>query len=120
MCLVLRATTESEKTFYELLRCNAVISIKDICRKVPRKMAYKYLKDLLAIQERMGNAIVEKKAGICQKTSMPIILLERKTGIEIDNTPHGTFIYLSEANNQSPEDKLLVHLPETGSSLRAN
>lgn len=95
-CLVFRATNESEIRFYELLRNNALISVKDICRKVPRKMAYKYMKDLLEMQERLGSQIIEKKAGICSRTSMPIVVLERKMEVELEELPNSTLVFFSK------------------------
>lgn len=95
--LVLRTTLETETMFYELLRSNPEISLKDMCRKVPKKMAYKYLKSLLEMQEKLGKVIIEKRAGTCKRTGMPVMILEKKIGIFLESLNDGAFVYFAES-----------------------
>ena len=94
MCLIIKTTRNSEKEFYEHLRGNAELSMKELCKKIPRTMAYKYLKDLLSIQKNIGKALIWKKSAVCPKTGMPIILVETNTNIQIEDSGAGWLIFI--------------------------
>jgi hypothetical protein len=67
----------SEMLFFTLLERNAQIPIKELCRKIPRKMLYRYIKQLSQIQEAAGIQLFTKQASICNITGLPNIVIER-------------------------------------------
>jgi hypothetical protein len=74
---------ESETLFYDLLARNSHLPVKELCRKIPRKMVYKYLSRLKGLQDATGIEIFTRAASICQVTGLPNIVIERKCQIEI-------------------------------------
>jgi hypothetical protein len=118
MFLVLRTITDSEKRFYGLLRDNVQISIKDLCRKIPGRIVYQYLRNLLEMQGRTSQEIIRRKAGLCDKTRLPIVLLERKISIDVVDFPNCSYIYFGGVN--FPGNELAVHCTGTGSVVQRN
>ncbi len=80
--IVILTDRDSEKLFYELLATNRNIAVKKLCRKIPRKMLYKYLKQLDQIQQATGTTIFERKASLCPVTRLPNIIIEVKCIID--------------------------------------
>jgi hypothetical protein len=74
---------ETETLFYDLLAKNGRLPVKEMCRKIPRKMVYKYLNNLSNLQETMAMQIFQRQASICQITGLPNIIIERKCQINI-------------------------------------
>lgn len=99
MGIILKTTIESEKTFYEMLSSSTEVRLKDLCRKLPRNTVYRCINNLLQMQELLGKELITKKAGICKKTSMPILLLERKAEIQVEACPGGAFVCFSQGHN---------------------
>ncbi|MBN1544884.1 hypothetical protein JW898_05490 [Candidatus Woesearchaeota archaeon] len=84
----------SEEAFYTLLAGNSQVPLKHLCRKVPRKMLYKYLSNLKLIQDTTGIEIFQKRAVICPVTGFPNIVIERKCSIKVGQAGEGTSLVL--------------------------
>jgi len=80
----------SEMLFFTLLARNAQIPLKELCRKIPRKMLYKYLSQLQSIQQAAGISIVSRSASICNITGLPNIVIERKGKISVQQIDEGS------------------------------
>jgi hypothetical protein len=81
--IILFISNGSERTFYELLSNNSEIPLKHLCRKVPRKMIYKYLRMLESLQSESGVEIYRRKPVICSITGLPGISIERRCSISL-------------------------------------
>ena len=88
--LALLVSRDSEALFYEMLSRQSQIPLKEFCRKIPRKMLYKYLSQLKLLQETTGIGIFERSASICSITGLPNIIIERKCEICIEKILDGS------------------------------
>ncbi|NQU78804.1 hypothetical protein HQ545_03455 [Candidatus Woesearchaeota archaeon] len=96
--LSLLATNNSEKRFFELLAGNSQLPVKQFCRKISRKTAYKYIKRLENIQQVTGMKIFERSAIICPITSLPNIIIRQKCQIQLRTSENATIITFSPGN----------------------
>jgi hypothetical protein len=81
---------ESEVLFFTMLAKNVEVPLKELCRKIPRKMLYKYLSQLYQIQTASGMSIIGRNASFCKMTGLPNIIIERKSEIKIEQIADGT------------------------------
>jgi len=85
--IAIMTARETETRFYDLLARNSQLPMKELCRKIPRKMVYKYLKQLKKIQDASGIEMFARAASICQITGLPNIVIERRCVINVVQLP---------------------------------
>jgi hypothetical protein len=85
---------ETETRFYDILAKNGMLPVKELCKKIPRKMVYKYLENLRRLQETTTLQIFQKRASICQITGLPNIIIERKCQINISQINEKTSLVI--------------------------
>ena len=83
--IVIRLTSNSEREFFKLLESNSSINLKQVYMRISRKKTYKMINLLLNIQNKAGFEIIRKKAGFDEISSLPIIILERKANIWVED-----------------------------------
>jgi hypothetical protein len=87
--LALMVSRDSESLFYELLSKQSSVPLKELCKKIPRKMLYKYLTQLKLLQDTTGIEIFKRSASICSITGLPNIVIERRCEICVENIVDG-------------------------------
>jgi hypothetical protein len=87
--IALITSRDSEKLFFALMAKNSQVPVKQLCRKISRKMLYKYLKQLQQVQEATGRDIFTRRASICPVTGLPNIVLELNCRVSLEDLPDG-------------------------------
>lgn len=77
--------TRSEREFFEIIKGNSCVSLKNLYRKICRKQVFLIIKRLEFLQEHLEINILTKKAEFCKITSMPVINLYFNIKIEIND-----------------------------------
>ena len=83
--IILRLVSESEKEFFRMLEGNVNINLKQIYMQISRRRTYKMINLLFHIQERVGFEIIDKKPGFDEISKLPIVILERKANIWVED-----------------------------------
>ena len=83
MKIAILTSRKSETDFYRLLADNKEIQLKHLCRKVPRTMVYRYLKQLQQIQQETETDLFTASAHICRVTGLPTKQLTFKAVFKI-------------------------------------
>ena len=83
--IVMRLTSNSEKEFFQMLENNSEVNLKHIYMQISRRRTYKMIKILFDIQKKVGYEIIRKKTQFDEITNLPIVVLERKASIWVED-----------------------------------
>jgi hypothetical protein len=79
----MRLTSFSEKKFFEMIKNDSKVNLKDLCRKICRNQVFKILKRFELLQKHLNTIIFERTAEMCIITGLPIISLKFNMKTEI-------------------------------------
>ncbi|MBW2964648.1 hypothetical protein KY363_04270 [Candidatus Woesearchaeota archaeon] len=101
MQIAIITSRASETEFYRLLSENARIPIKELCRKLPRTMVYRYLKQLTKLQEESNTKIISTSATICPVSGLPGKVISREKEIQIKRLENDQLLVILHAQEYS-------------------
>lgn len=101
MQIAIMTSRASETEFYRLLAENSRIPIKDLCRKLPRTMVYRYLDKLMQLQQEAGAKIISTTAALCPVSGLPGKVVARENRIQIKKLENEQSLVILESQERS-------------------